>query len=455
MKAWRRRICSALLCLCCLCCAVTLPASAEATAQDLTDGLRFSLNGEPLDAGVLTDGSIYTKMAFSAGDVLTISGDTPISTLYLKFDREPGIYLAAGEREKIICGQNGFLHECIPFSRPTPVVTLTMPQKTLCDVFAYTDGALPDSVQRWNAPYDDCDMLLVPTHADDEHLFFGSLLPTYSREGGRKLQVVYLTNHWGEPYRPHELLDGLWEAGITAYPVMSPFPDVYSESLEHAKTIYDTEKMRDFLITQLRRFRPEVVIGHDLSGEYGHGVHQLNAWLLCDAVKDCEDPAKDPASAETYGAFSVQKLYLHLYPENPILIEAEQPLASFNGKTAFEVATDAFAHHRSQQEWFTVEHAGRYDFRKFGLYRSTVGENTGNDPFEHVLFSDSTAPEFSSAEELPSSQPESSKEEEPDPEETTSEETDGRMHGAWIAVLLLFCAIFIGILFWKGRNHRA
>lgn len=134
----------------------------------------------------------------------------------------------------------------------------------------------------------------------------------------------------------------------------------------------------------------------------GHGVHQLNAWLLCQAVEQCEDPTVDPASAECYGTFTVQKTYLHLYPENSITVDVQTPLSCFGGKTAYEKAVDAFAHHKSQQQWFSVEHAGRYDFRKFGLYRSTVGENTGNDPFEHVTFSDTMVPtESISSEETP------------------------------------------------------
>ncbi|MBQ4178508.1 MAG: DUF4406 domain-containing protein, partial [Elusimicrobia bacterium] len=38
------------------------------------------------------------------------------------------------------------------------------------------------------------DMMLFSTHADDEHLWFAGLLPTYV-DRGYDIQVVYFTNH--------------------------------------------------------------------------------------------------------------------------------------------------------------------------------------------------------------------------------------------------------------------
>ena len=41
-----------------------------------------------------------------------------------------------------------------------------------------------------------------------------------------------------EPVRQHEELDGLWECGIKNYPVKGTFEDLYSLSLEKAKSQY-------------------------------------------------------------------------------------------------------------------------------------------------------------------------------------------------------------------------
>lgn len=375
--------------------------SGECT--DITKEARVFLNGVPGDYTALRDRSISTKQKIQAGDTLKITCEDPAAYLYMKFNQPPKPYsLTAGETE-IRCGENGFLHELIPLDTPTREMTLQLDQTEICELTLYSPGNLPKEVQRWNPPYEDADLLLLPTHADDEHIYFGGIMPLYAGELGKKVQVAYLTNHWGEPYRPHELLDGLWEVGVTAYPVLSEFPDYYSESLEHARTLYDMEKMLGYQVELLRRFRPEVVVGHDVNGEYGHGVHRLNTWLLMQAIEQSEDASCYPDSALRYGTFQIQKTYLHLYPEHPLTMEIDTPLSAFGGKTAYEKAVEGFSRHTSQQKYFTVREDGKYDCRKFGLYRTTVGFDTGNDLLEHVTFSD--IPDVPESSEMTSSEP--------------------------------------------------
>lgn len=150
----------------------------------------------------------------------------------------------------------------------------------------------------------------------------------------------------------------------------------------------------------MRRFKPEVVVDHDINGEYGHGVHMLNTWILQQAVEQSGDAQYFPESARKYGTFDVQKTYLHLYPENELIMDVDTPLTAFGGKTAYEMAVAGFAKHTSQQKWFSVEKSGKYDCRKFGLYRTTVGSDSGiGDFFENVTFSDAPEPEPSKPEE--------------------------------------------------------
>ena len=61
-------------------------------------------------------------------------------------------------------------------------------------------------------------------------------------------------------------------------------------------------------------------------------------------------------------------------------------MTSFGGKTAMDVACEAFAIYESQQGFFHVYGEGEdWDSRRFGLYRTTVGEDTqGGDVFEHI-----------------------------------------------------------------------
>lgn len=358
--------------------------AAQEPAEELTDTLVLSHN-RLTALSKITDASYTSKIQMQTGDELTLSSDTPIGALYLIFDRPPAPYTVQNGETTIHCGENGFLHETIYIPNPQTELTIHLSESVLCDVYAFSKGTLPDFVQDWNKPYDDCDLLLLPTHADDEHIFFGGIMPYYAGQQGKKVQVAYLTNHWGEPYRPHELLNGLWTVGVRAYPVISEFNDLYSMSLDHAKTLYDTEQMLAYQVELLRRFKPEVVIGHDVNGEYGHGVHQLNTYLLMQAVEQSADPNAFADSAQKYGTFDVPKTYLHLYEKNAFVMDVDEPLSAFGGKTAYEMAVEGFAQHRSQQKWFSVEKSGKYDCRKFGLYRTTVGLDTGiGDLFEHI-----------------------------------------------------------------------
>ena len=81
------------------------------------------------------------------------------------------------------------------------------------------------------------------------------------------------------------------------------------------------------------------------------------------------------------------KVYLHLYGDAPTILDYETPLEAFGGRTAYEIALDAYAEHLSQQHWtFTVySFDSPMDSHRFGLYRSTVGEDEArNDLMEHL-----------------------------------------------------------------------
>ncbi|MBP1577547.1 MAG: hypothetical protein J6C75_03610, partial [Oscillospiraceae bacterium] len=66
------------------------------------------------------------------------------------------------------------------------------------------------------------------------------------------------------------------------------------------------------------------------------------------------------------------------------VLDGDKPLEKFNGATVFEMAQRGFACHKSQQQFFEVEQTGPYDMRKFGLYRSLVGNDSSNDIFENI-----------------------------------------------------------------------
>ena len=348
-------------------------ATPEPTPVPLNEPLQLNLPSE------LTDGDAATWVG---GYMVLHNEERKIGSIYLEWDKIPDRWTLTADGKEVVVEQDGYLHQYVVLDEPATEVTFTA-DVPLCDVFAFEKGAdLPDWVQVWQPTLEHADLLLLPTHADDEHVFFGGMMPYYAGERGYKVQVVYLTHL----YRPHELLDGLWTAGIRNYPVIGPFEDRWADSLKEAEAMYSRYDAAAFLTEQLRRFKPSVVIGHDLQGEYGHGMHVLNAVSLTDAILAATDASCFPDSAAVYGTWNTPKLYLHLYPENEIIMDWSVPLNAFGGKTAMDVAREAFAHHVTQLGFFYVYGEGdAWDSRRFGLYRSTVGEDVvGGDVFEHI-----------------------------------------------------------------------
>lgn len=338
----------------------------------------------------LQDKNHRTRLSFEEGTVFTIEHAEAVTGLYIIWDKLPGEWTLRVDGAEYTYGKQGFLHEYIPLQAGSAVLEAVVPSDMeICEFHAFENGEIPEWVQVWQEPLEEADMLLIPTHADDEILFFGPIIPTYV-EQGYKLQVVYLTNHWNSHVRPHELLNGLWTSGIRAYPIIGPFEDIYSSNLKHAMTLYDNDEVLEYFVEMLRRFQPKVVIGHDLGGEYGHGVHMLNADMLTKALEISGDETAYPDSAAKYGTWDVPKTYLHLFEENCLEFEWDTPLSGFDGLTAFEVAQKAFECHQSQRDYFEVTRSKNvYGCTQFGLYRSLVGADTKRqDFFENIDFDD-------------------------------------------------------------------
>jgi LmbE family N-acetylglucosaminyl deacetylase len=354
-------------------------------ATDITNSLSLTLSDGRSGAALL-DRNYNTRQVFRTGANVEISSPEEIHSLYVIWALPPGEWSITSEEDRIF-GENDFIHEYVLLTSPTQQLTMILPENgaTLSDIYAFTEGTPPDWVQTWLPPLSRADMLVLPTHADDEHLFFVGVLPYYAGQRGYRVQVAYLTHHWNEPPRPHELLNGLWTVGIRNYPVISEFRDRYVDSFAQARTIYGWDNFVGFHVELLRRFRPSVVVGHDLNGEYGHGAHMLNAHSLLSAVQYASDSSYHPESYEKYGVWDTPKLYLHLYRGNSITMDWSRPLSRFGGATAYEMAVAGYDSHRSQHRWaFRVPRTGPRG-HLFGLARSLVGDDViGGDMFENI-----------------------------------------------------------------------
>ena len=248
------------------------------------------------------------------------------------------------------------------------------------EINIYTVGKLPDQVQIWHQPESKIDLMVVSCHPDDEFLYLGGTLPYYAGQLNKKTVVIYMT--FGKEERKREALNGLWAVGVTSYPVFGDFIDKKTLSLEAAKEIWDEDEVINYLVIQIRRFNPAVIVSQDLNGEYGHGAHSLTAEALLKAINASEDAYAYPESAKTYGTWMVGKCYLHLYNKNMIDMNWQQPLDKFDGKTALDMAKLGYSFDLSQLQYGReVSDRGIYDCSKFGLAYTSVGYDVKKDDF--------------------------------------------------------------------------
>lgn len=251
----------------------------------------------------------------------------------------------------------------------------------------FSPGKIPDWVQQWNPPCEKADLLVLAAHPDDEVLFMGGTLPTYA--GERKLQVQVCNLVPSANHRMLELLDCLWTCGVRNYPDFGSFGDVFKLNLSdmYKQDGWSRDKVYRYVTKVIRKYKPEVVVTHDVDGEYGHGAHKVCADAMRKCIERAADPRIEAKQAREYGEWQVKKLYLHLYPENVVDMDWRAPLEAFGGRTAFEMAQAGFQCHTSQLHTeYVVEDFGPYDNSLFGLAFSTVGEDIAKNDFMENIF---------------------------------------------------------------------
>lgn len=462
---------------------LAMPVSAEENAVDISGRSLVIENNKLPNNGGLFDENYLNPCRYEDGCWVKMNHEEGIGSLYVVVDEPYGTVslLDYETGEKLDYDTQGMLHIVLDleqlFGHAVKTLRLTFTSGTvlLNELRVFTTGTLPDWVQNWDAPAEGCaDLVLFSTHADDEQLFFAGLLPYYAAELDYDVQVVTLTNHynWGHR-RCHELLDALWAVGVRHYPVIGRFPDIKSKNVKDSYSTleyqgFTKQEMLEYVVTQLRRFKPYVAVGHDLAGEYGHGAHMMYAELLTEAVEASADPERFQSSAEEFGTWDVPKTYLHLYEENPIEMDWDKPLTAFDGQTAFQVSKNlGFPCHKSQVkdfQWYfagiqTAKEIPQYSPCLYGLYRTTVGEDEQkNDFFEHIQRAPDRGTQEDTAEEAAAMEIEEELPAETEPETTEQPEMTepekiiySNNSGKWIvypmicSVIVLIIAVFVNL----------
>ena len=308
---------------------------------------------------------------------------------------------AAGEWKFYRNFENSFYVQYIPLNGQQKVrfYALNNPKEkiTVAEVRVLTPGELPADVQVWESPSSKADLMLVSTHPDDEVLWFGGLLPYYSII--RKKNVVLVNMIPCVRKRRIELCDCLWSMGLTAYPIFGRWPDVNTSNLEDVYKQINKIAVSSFLTAQVRKYRPDVLVLHDVNGEYGHAMHKMSSQAGRLAYEHAADPSMYPEQVEKYGTWQVKKCYIHLYAENQMHMNWFEPQEVFGGKSCQQMAREGMQYHKSQlinhRPW-KVEDGGIHDNSLFGLYATEVGEDVAkNDLLEHLEDSGEPSPKIS------------------------------------------------------------
>ena len=372
----------------------------------ITNSTHFDISNSKKSISInkMIDEDYTTYIKIDSNSTIEISNGIPIKSLYIMYELKGYKGTLEYNDKKMEIGTNNFIHEFVELSEETNSIKLKYDEDAIItDIYVFSNGKTPNYVQKWKVNDKETDLLLFSTHSDDEHLMFAGLIPTYVA-CGYNVQVAYMTNHSNNNQsRFHELLNGLWVAGVINYPELGPFPDQHSRDLNIAiKKLEQVNIKQDDIINwqveTIRKYKPAVVVGHDENGEYGHGQHKLNSKCLEQAVIDTENSEYETNNYNE--PWSVKKTYIHLYNENQIKLDVDIPLDYYNGLTAYQVSQLAFKEHKSQiksgwvYSWLCGPNG--YEITKstqltkifpnqFGLYKTNVGEDINkNDLFENI-----------------------------------------------------------------------
>ena len=362
---------------------VCLFASAAAEqAADITAQCGFRGAGE---ISALHDGTLLSMWKAPRDDsrvTVTLPDGVSGSGIYVRWMWEPSGYVLEqyNARDELIAStglESSFvsLVSYFPLEVQTAKTVLVLPKgANIGEISVFGEGELPDYVQVWEPPYEDADLMLIVAHQDDEELWFGGLIPYYDVVLDKKLSVVYMTNCSG--YRRHEALTGLWNMGVRTYPVFLNYRDEYVSGGRDTALINwgGQENVMARLVELFEAVRPEVIITHDIAGEYGHPQHRATSYVV------------ELAARQVQGSI-VKKLYRHLGTSDTITLDWSVPSERLGGLTPLEAACIGFEAHASQHQGYSMADGVKYDYTKFSLVFSTVGADTAkNDFLENISF---------------------------------------------------------------------
>ncbi len=281
----------------------------------------------------------------------------------------------------------GFYADAVEFPSGTRQVRLSVggEDNWVRNLCVYDANHPDNAVQKWQPLPEKLDLMAFSPHQDDELLYLGGTIP-YACHIGADVGVVYMTNCGRTRYG--EALDGLWTAGLRNHPIFLNWRDQWGYSVSNALKTWSMNGVdpQKEVVRLIRKYKPEIIVGPDPEGEYGHAQHKLTSQLISGAIPLAMDAGYDPESVREYGVWEVKKVYFHLYSENRIEVDWNKPFSPDSPISPLFLSKEAYDKHRSQQTHFSMnDDSDKYDNSIFGLYYTAVGpDESKNDLFEHI-----------------------------------------------------------------------
>lgn len=370
-----------------------VPARAVAQeARDITRKCRLIMPGGVKSRDSVTDKMYKTAWVSAKGRKTSIRIELPSGFegggLYLCWGKRPESWTLYQDGQEVARSDSyGFAHEYVPVTGGgTLRLSMQASEKTkitLGELFVLEGENPPDWAQRWQPTHETADLMVLVAHPDDELLFMGGAIPYYELVRNKRVVVCYLTcaNH----LRQSEMLNGLWSMGIRHYPVIGHFADQSLGTKAKTYRLWGKDKVQNYVVELVRKYKPKVLIGHDVNGEYGHAAHRVASELAAYVFEAAAKDTVHTKSAKEYGTWEISKLYLHLLKKDAVEMDWKTPYDELGGKTPLQLAEEAFKLHRSQQKRHRMGLNSNYDSTKFGLAGTRVGKDEKkNDFFEHI-----------------------------------------------------------------------
>ena len=285
----------------------------------------------------------------------------------------------------------------------------------------------------WKPQPDNAAVMAISSHPDDEGIFFGGTLPYYTQV--LQLPTVHVSLNDGdwsgashaEDRRHDELRNADWVYGLPNEPIVNDdFPGEptqagqagYASAVDVTWDWWNDQQLDGFgspgqdaaagkqrtieyLATQIRTYKPDVIFAHDIDGEYGHANHRATGIAAAEAFH----VAADPVFVDGNAPYQAKKIYLHQSQANGLGSVGyefenwlfhdfmEQTSIDTNGdstadKSPRQVADDGLDEHITQGRpdvstvYRTGENFDGHHSEWWGLLASTVGSDTLATPFE-------------------------------------------------------------------------